>query len=637
MCEIANIKFTNCIWNAPVPITYENLKDLDNSQAGAIVFKTITLNPTQGDPDNWSLTDSGSKNSVKLHNGGVEDFIRTYKRLKPSKPVFVSIYGPVSELRDMIRKTNELKGKILVEWNISCPNAPQNVVLTKEIVRSLWNLCDHPFGIKISYDQKVDHLIDEVDFITAINTIAGYGGRIIHKKAIKVVRELSRKTTTPIIGSGGADCWDDVERFRDAGAIAVEMGTAYLRHGVSVFEKPEDRRRLINKLHEYKIIKYGDFIFKSGQKSNTYIDFRSAFSFSDLWEMIILQVLKRIKNLDFDLICGVPTGAIPLASIIALRTRKPLIMCRSEPKKHGLSKMVEGVYERGDRVLLVEDVVTTGFSLLCIADILRQEGLKVKDAICLLNRGKYPRVTGIECRSLFRLSELVKEDEMKVDHNTKTKLLLQYIEDKRTRVCFSADISDPEELLKLLDKVGPHICMVKLHYDTLENISDTFSYRLYNLMTKHKFMLFEDRKLFDIGSVVGKQFETIRGTYCPDFVTSFLSDQKGIKNLISKGAKLFLIAQMSSVELDPLYTRRVVEFARENSVCGIIAQERLCDDVLHLVPGVHLSNLGDKLGQVYRTPEDVKDFADVIIIGRGIYEAKDPVAAVIEYKERMGV
>jgi uridine monophosphate synthetase len=115
--------------------------------------------------------------------------------------------------------------------------------------------------------------------------------------------------------------------------------------------------------------------------------------------------------LSYDRLCGVPYGAVPLATAVALENGKPLIMLRKEIKQHGLQKLVEGHYQQGDVVLLVEDVITSGSSILETVTQLEAHGLVVKDVVVILDRqeggAERLQTLGYNVISIVQLSELL--------------------------------------------------------------------------------------------------------------------------------------------------------------------------------------------------------------------------------------
>ena len=240
MFKIGGISFKNNIWNAPVPCHFEDYKLLNNSSTGAIVFKTVTYHKRLGNPAGWFLTRTGSYNQIALHNEGILQTISTILKLKPSKPIFLSIYGSEQELIDMIQLLNQLQISILLEWNISCPNVPV-IHSLKTTLPKMIQISKHPIGIKINhtFDVSVLPFLEKhkVAFITAINSIHGQGGLPIHQTALETIKTLKAKTKIPLIGVGGVYDRKSADAFLNAGAIAVEIGTEYLREGISFFSK----------------------------------------------------------------------------------------------------------------------------------------------------------------------------------------------------------------------------------------------------------------------------------------------------------------------------------------------------------------------------------------------------------------
>ena len=111
---------------------------------------------------------------------------------------------------------------------------------------------------------------------------------------------------------------------------------------------------------------------------------------------------------NFDLICGVPYAALPMATAMSLESYIPLIIKRKEAKSYGTKKLIEGIYQKGQNCLLVEDVITSGKSLLETIPEIEQEDLKVSDIVVVLDReqggNNYWKVKDIEyiLFSIFR-------------------------------------------------------------------------------------------------------------------------------------------------------------------------------------------------------------------------------------------
>jgi orotate phosphoribosyltransferase len=111
-----------------------------------------------------------------------------------------------------------------------------------------------------------------------------------------------------------------------------------------------------------------------------------------------------------DKIGGIPTGGLPWASVLAYSISKPLVYVRKEVKHHGREKMVEGMLAPGDKVLLVDDVITTGHNILNALQTLRAEGGVVDQALVLVDREEGGREhlqkAGVTLHSVTRISEL---------------------------------------------------------------------------------------------------------------------------------------------------------------------------------------------------------------------------------------
>jgi uridine monophosphate synthetase len=168
---------------------------------------------------------------------------------------------------------------------------------------------------------------------------------------------------------------------------------------------------IILKLHEIGAVQFGSFQLKDKLISPIFIDLRLCISYPKLLGSIADQLYKTVKNLDFDLICGVPYTALPIATAISLRQDVPMIMRRKEMKDYGTKKPLEGSFQRGQRCLIIEDIVTSGASILETIDSLENEGLKVTDAVVLVDREQGAEEAlaerGYELHRVFTLSFLL--------------------------------------------------------------------------------------------------------------------------------------------------------------------------------------------------------------------------------------
>jgi orotate phosphoribosyltransferase len=153
----------------------------------------------------------------------------------------------------------------------------------------------------------------------------------------------------------------------------------------------------------------GDFVLRSGKRSNRYFD---KFLFET--EPTLLKRLgKHLAALvppETQRLAAPELGAVLLGGAVSMETGLPLVLVRKEPKGYGTSKQIEGRFEAGDRVTVIEDVVTTGGDSLRSAQVLRDAGVDVIHLVVVLDRGEGGeeniRQAGIPYSPLFRIQDL---------------------------------------------------------------------------------------------------------------------------------------------------------------------------------------------------------------------------------------
>jgi len=163
-------------------------------------------------------------------------------------------------------------------------------------------------------------------------------------------------------------------------------------------------------------LKFGVFKLTSGKNSPYYIDLRVVPSFPDAYKEICTfyseTITKEIGLKNFNRIAGVPIAGIPFASQIAYNLKKPFLYVRKGLRRHGRQRRVEGILVSGDRVLLVDDLVTTGLTLRKAAEAIRAEGGIVEQAVAFLDReegGKEKLAkNGIQLHTLLKINEVAK-------------------------------------------------------------------------------------------------------------------------------------------------------------------------------------------------------------------------------------
>jgi uridine monophosphate synthetase len=175
--------------------------------------------------------------------------------------------------------------------------------------------------------------------------------------------------------------------------------------------KPEIKA-IILELFSIGAIQFGQFTLKTGIASPIYIDLRLIISYPALLKRISTALWTLSERLSFDLLCGVPYTALPIATAISLEHDLPMVLRRKEAKDYGTKKIIEGVFKTKDVCLIIEDVVTSGTSILETARALEKEGLIVEDALVILNReqgGKeHLKNKGIFLHSLISIFDLLK-------------------------------------------------------------------------------------------------------------------------------------------------------------------------------------------------------------------------------------
>ena len=169
-------------------------------------------------------------------------------------------------------------------------------------------------------------------------------------------------------------------------------------------------------LVKVRALQIGTFTLSSGKLSSYYVDLRTVPSFPGAYRYVVDCYLSLIRNevgLDmFDAIAGIPTAGLAFSSPVALELQKPMIYVRREEKDYGHRKRIEGSIKPGWKVLVMDDLVTTGHSLLSGIDAIREEGGEVKHVAVLIDRlegGKTNlKKAGVVLRPLTDISELAR-------------------------------------------------------------------------------------------------------------------------------------------------------------------------------------------------------------------------------------
>jgi len=162
-------------------------------------------------------------------------------------------------------------------------------------------------------------------------------------------------------------------------------------------------------------LQFGSFTLASGAKSDYYIDIKKASTDPKVLYLISQLMAERIEasGKRYDRIAGVVLGSVPLAAALSLATGIPYVMVRKEKKDHGTSKLIEGDMNKGDNVLVVEDVITSAGSSIAAIGTLRGAGATVNDIISVIDRESGGmdslKAIGVTMTSLIKASDLLKK------------------------------------------------------------------------------------------------------------------------------------------------------------------------------------------------------------------------------------
>ncbi|MFN7094626.1 MAG: orotate phosphoribosyltransferase [Burkholderiales bacterium] len=171
------------------------------------------------------------------------------------------------------------------------------------------------------------------------------------------------------------------------------------------------QQQLILDLFDHQMIKSGQFTLKSGKQSYIYADIRTAISYPAIFKQICDQFYQMLQNLNYDFICGVPYSALTFASGIAYAHNIPMLLKRKEAKEYGTKKILEGNYKPGQTCILLEDVITTGASLLETIQVLAEHGLVITDICTLIDREqggrKHLEEIGYQVHSIMSLRQII--------------------------------------------------------------------------------------------------------------------------------------------------------------------------------------------------------------------------------------
>lgn len=385
---------------------------------------------------------------------------------------------------------------------------------------------------------------------------------------------------------------------------------------------------LIPKLRSANILKSGTFELKSGQTTDIYFDFKVLSSYPQFISSLSYELSKLITDPDV-CVAGVPIGGMIYAIIISQIKNQPLVIIRDCQKKYGTCQQIEG--QTFDKPLvLIEDVITTGSSVLSTLEILKASNIPVKQIICILDRenGGFEKIqqAGYNVQSLYKLSDFLNNIErprqIKINSPIVAKLY-EIINTKKTNLIVAMDLNKSQDILDKIQIIGKNICALKIHFDIIQDFSDEFIEKLNIIKNQHNFVVIEDRKLADIPYIALKQIEKIK--QFADIITVHgVCGEKLVEELNKTSLGILLIHQLSVENnlIDNIYSNRVKDMADKfPNVVGFVSQEQVLPNYLTFTPGINMTTTTDKQGQTYKTLDQTN--SDIFIVGRGVYETSN--------------
>ena len=189
-------------------------------------------------------------------------------------------------------------------------------------------------------------------------------------------------------------------------------------------------------LADANVVRFGKFALASGIESPIYINLRVLPSYPESMKIVSEELSKLVKKMKPDVVAGAETAGIPLSTAISLKTGIPMIYVRKRPKTYGTMDLVEGILEKGKKVVLVDDMATNAYSKLKFVEGIKHAGGIIEDVVIILDReqggiealGK----ENIKLHSLITLKELLDymKDNNMIDDGKLNEILLYLKQNK---------------------------------------------------------------------------------------------------------------------------------------------------------------------------------------------------------------
>ncbi|KUO40894.1 MAG: hypothetical protein APZ16_05620 [Candidatus Hadarchaeum yellowstonense] len=294
------------------------------------------------------------------------------------------------------------------------------VSLAEEMDKGVLGLC------AMSHPGASEHLNKHFNELLEIAARAGVDGFVVPATYPHLITSAKNAYPSSIIFAPG------VGTQGASFGSALAAGADYEIIGRSISQAPSPAARAREILREIKetgvsiqkialalakhhCVMVGEFKLTSGLMSPYYIDLRATPSHQELFDLITSAYVAELKSLglSFDRIAGVATAGVPIGALVAYKLQKPFLYIRREERTHGTKSLIEGVINPGDTVLIVDDAVTTGGSLLKAIEAIRERGGRVEYAMVLVDReqggAQNLAQKGVKLISLMTASRLMQE------------------------------------------------------------------------------------------------------------------------------------------------------------------------------------------------------------------------------------
>jgi len=158
-------------------------------------------------------------------------------------------------------------------------------------------------------------------------------------------------------------------------------------------------------------VQFGKFKLHSGPKSYIYFDLRLLVSYPQALKQVATAYEPILSSLEYDLLAAYPYAALPIGTAISLALNQPMVYPRKEAKSYGTGKSIEGMWQIGQRAVLIEDLITTGTSILQAIALVKAAGMQITDAAVLIDREQGGRETlqaeGYRLHSVMTVRQLM--------------------------------------------------------------------------------------------------------------------------------------------------------------------------------------------------------------------------------------